>query len=84
MMDQVGLDVVLDIEDHYAAIRDGIPDGPRTLLQQYIERGRLGVKSGRGFYADYAGSATESMNHTDGPGGRAGIESQADRARRST
>jgi len=45
---------VLDIEDHYAAIRDGIPEGPRTLLQQYIERGRLGVKSGRGFYADYA------------------------------
>jgi 3-hydroxybutyryl-CoA dehydrogenase len=57
MMDQVGLDVVLDIEDHYAAVRDGIPEGPRTLLQQYIERGRLGVKSGRGFYADYAGSA---------------------------
>ena len=29
MMDQVGLDVVLDIEEHYARIRDGIPEGPR-------------------------------------------------------
>ena len=53
MMDQVGLDVVLDIEEHYARIRDGIPDGPRTLLRDYIARGRLGAKSGQGFYSDY-------------------------------
>lgn len=53
MMDQVGLDVVCDIEEHYAQIRDGIPEGPRTLLGEYIARGHLGVKSGRGFYADY-------------------------------
>ncbi len=53
MMDQVGLDVVLDIEEHYAQIRDGIPEGPRKLLREYIARGHLGVKSGRGFYADY-------------------------------
>ncbi|TMM00110.1 MAG: 3-hydroxyacyl-CoA dehydrogenase family protein [Actinobacteria bacterium] len=57
MMDQVGLDVVLDIENHYAAIREGIPEGPRTLLQRYVDRGHLGVKSGRGFYGDYAGAA---------------------------
>jgi 3-hydroxybutyryl-CoA dehydrogenase len=54
MMDQVGLDVVLDIEEHYAGIREGIPDGPRALLREYLDRGRLGVKSGRGFYSDYA------------------------------
>jgi len=54
LMDQVGLDVVLDIEEHYAEIREGIPEGPRSLLREYLERGHLGVKSGRGFYSDYA------------------------------
>jgi 3-hydroxybutyryl-CoA dehydrogenase len=49
-MDRVGLDVVLAIEEHYAAVRDGIPEGPRKLLHEYIDQGRLGVKSGRGFY----------------------------------
>ncbi|MGO9961767.1 MAG: 3-hydroxyacyl-CoA dehydrogenase family protein [Solirubrobacteraceae bacterium] len=50
LMDRVGLDVVLDIEEHYAAARPGIPEDPRTLLREYIAQGRLGVKSGRGFY----------------------------------
>jgi 3-hydroxybutyryl-CoA dehydrogenase len=49
-MDRVGLDVVLAIEEHYAAVRDGIPQGPRKLLHEYIDQGRLGVKRGRGFY----------------------------------
>ena len=52
LMDRVGLDVVLDIEEHYAQVRPGLPEGPRTLLREYIDEGRLGVKSGRGFY-DY-------------------------------
>jgi 3-hydroxybutyryl-CoA dehydrogenase len=52
-MDKVGLDVVLDIEEHYAAIRPGIPVEPRKLLKQYIEQGRLRIKSGKGFYSDY-------------------------------
>jgi 3-hydroxybutyryl-CoA dehydrogenase len=50
VMDRVGLDVVLDIEEHYASVRPGIPEGPRKLLREYVEQGRLGVKSGRGFY----------------------------------
>jgi 3-hydroxybutyryl-CoA dehydrogenase len=50
LMDRVGLDVVLAIEEHYADVRTGIPEGPRTLLRRYIEEGRLGVKSGGGFY----------------------------------
>ena len=50
MMDRVGLDVVLSIEEHYASVRPGLPEGPRRLLSGLIERGRLGVKSGRGFY----------------------------------
>ncbi len=52
LMDRVGLDVVLAIEEHYAAVRDDIPEGPRKLLREYIDQGRLGVKSGCGFY-DY-------------------------------
>jgi 3-hydroxybutyryl-CoA dehydrogenase len=53
MMDAVGLDVVLDIEEHYAAEREGIPEGPRELLRRHIAEGRLGAKSGRGFYDDH-------------------------------
>jgi 3-hydroxybutyryl-CoA dehydrogenase len=53
LMDRVGLDVVLDIEEHYAQVRPGLPEGPRTLLRNYIDEGGLGVKSGRGFY-DYS------------------------------
>jgi 3-hydroxybutyryl-CoA dehydrogenase len=34
-------------------VRDGIPEDPRRLLASYIDRGRLGVKSGKGFYDDY-------------------------------
>ena len=55
MMDQVGLDVVLDIEEHYAAEHPEYPEGPRVLLRDYIDRGLLGVKSGAGFYDDYPG-----------------------------
>ena len=50
LMDQVGLDVVLNIEEHYASVRPGLPEGPRTLLSRLVDEGRLGVKTGRGFY----------------------------------
>jgi 3-hydroxybutyryl-CoA dehydrogenase len=50
LMDRVGLDVVLAIEEHYAEVRTGIPEGPRTLLRRYVDEGRLGAKSGGGFY----------------------------------
>ena len=53
MMDQVGLDVVLDIEEHYCVEHPEYPEGPRRLLRSYLEQGRLGVKSGAGFYDDY-------------------------------
>jgi 3-hydroxybutyryl-CoA dehydrogenase len=52
LMDRVGLDIVLAIEEHYADVRDGIPEGPRALLRRYVDEGRLGAKSGRGFYDD--------------------------------
>ncbi|KAF4983404.1 hypothetical protein FZEAL_1133 [Fusarium zealandicum] len=54
-MDVVGLDVVHDIEQHYADARGDIPSEPREYLQKFLQNGHLGVKSGRGFY-DYEGS----------------------------
>jgi 3-hydroxybutyryl-CoA dehydrogenase len=54
LMDRVGLDVVLNIEEHYASVRPGLPEGPRKLVHSLIDEGRLGVKSGRGFY-EYEG-----------------------------
>lgn len=50
LMDRVGLDVVLNIEEHYASVRPGLPEGPRKLLRELIDDGKLGVKNGRGFY----------------------------------
>jgi 3-hydroxybutyryl-CoA dehydrogenase len=49
-MDRVGLDVVLDIERRYAAESGDPDDDPPALLVELVERGMLGVKSGRGFY----------------------------------
>ena len=41
LMDRVGLDVVLNIEEHYAAVRKGLPEAPRRLLRGLIDQGRL-------------------------------------------
>ena len=49
-MDRVGLDVVLDIERHYAAESGLARDEPPALLTEMIERGELGLKTGKGFY----------------------------------
>ncbi|CAK7213497.1 hypothetical protein SBRCBS47491_001820 [Sporothrix bragantina] len=49
-MDTVGLDVVLNIEEHYAEERPELPQGPRTYLEKMIAEGKLGVKSGEGFF----------------------------------
>jgi 3-hydroxybutyryl-CoA dehydrogenase len=50
MMDLVGLDVVLDIENHYAEEFPYLPKHVRELLQSYVDAGKLGVKTGEGFY----------------------------------
>jgi 3-hydroxybutyryl-CoA dehydrogenase len=50
MMDLVGLDVVLDIENHYAEEFPHLPKNVRDLLQSYVDAGKLGVKTGEGFY----------------------------------
>lgn len=49
-MDTVGLDVVLAIEEHYAEERPELPTAPRDLLKNMITEGKLGVKSGEGFF----------------------------------
>lgn len=49
-MDVVGLDVVLDIEEHYAETRQGLPEAPRAFLREMLASGKKGVKSKCGFY----------------------------------
>ena len=61
MMDHVGLDVVLDIEEHYCAEHPEYPEGPRRVLRGYVQQGRLGVKSGEGFYDDYPRPSQPSL-----------------------
>jgi 3-hydroxybutyryl-CoA dehydrogenase len=50
LMDRVGLDVVRDIEMVYYGESGDQRDAPPRLLLEKIERGELGVKTGRGFY----------------------------------
>ena len=49
----MGLDVVLDIENYYCELA-GVENKSAPLLQEYIDNGWRGVKSGRGFHNDYA------------------------------
>lgn len=50
LMDEVGLDVVADIERHYAAESGDPADLPPPILTERVARGDLGAKTGRGFY----------------------------------
>lgn len=50
MMDIVGLDVVRDIELQYYEASGDERDRPPEFLDRLIAQGRMGVKSGRGFY----------------------------------
>lgn len=50
MMDLVGLDVALDIENNYVEEFPNLPKSARDLLQTYVDAGKLGVKTGEGFY----------------------------------
>ncbi|MFX0021301.1 MAG: 3-hydroxyacyl-CoA dehydrogenase family protein [Candidatus Hermodarchaeota archaeon] len=49
-MDRIGLDVIYDIEMSYFK-NSGLPDDkPPDLLKDAVEKGELGVKTGKGFY----------------------------------
>ena len=50
LMDEIGLDVVKDIEEHYARESGDPSDLPRPILTERVARGDLGRKTGRGFY----------------------------------
>lgn len=51
LMDKVGLDVVKDIENVYYGESGDSRDAPPRLLLDKINRGELGVKTGKGFYS---------------------------------
>ncbi|GBQ95732.1 3-hydroxyacyl-CoA dehydrogenase [Asaia lannensis NBRC 102526] len=57
-MDRVGLDIVLQIEEHYASAYGNLPEEPRQLLKKMIAENRLGLKTGRGFYDYTSGEQT--------------------------
>ncbi|MFI5780896.1 3-hydroxyacyl-CoA dehydrogenase family protein [Nocardia sp. NPDC051570] len=69
-MDTAGLDTVYDTEAHYAAGNPNLSSAPRQLLRRYIDSGKLGEKSGAGFYSDYprpeAAEATGAELPVDG------------------
>jgi 3-hydroxybutyryl-CoA dehydrogenase len=60
MLDGVGLDTVWDITDYWAR-QTGDPQttANAAFVRSYLDRGRLGVKSGRGFY-DYPGPSYQA------------------------
>jgi len=51
LMDRVGLDVVRDIEMVYYRESGDPRDKPPKILLDKIERGELGIKTGKGFYS---------------------------------
>lgn len=60
MMDRVGLDVILAIEEHYYGETGDPADLPPAILRQLVTRGDLGRKTGRGFYDYTTADGTES------------------------
>ncbi|HJN08489.1 MAG TPA: 3-hydroxyacyl-CoA dehydrogenase NAD-binding domain-containing protein [Pirellulaceae bacterium] len=59
LMDRIGLDVIRDIEMVYHEESGDESDAPPKVLLEKIEKGELGVKTGKGFYT-YPNPAYES------------------------
>jgi 3-hydroxybutyryl-CoA dehydrogenase len=51
MMDEIGLDVIRDVERQYFNDSGEERDRPPAFLERMVAASRLGVKSGRGFYS---------------------------------
>jgi 3-hydroxybutyryl-CoA dehydrogenase len=51
LMDNIGLDVVYDIEMSYYGESKDLRDKPPEALMGKVKKGELGVKTGKGFYA---------------------------------
>ncbi|MBD3254208.1 MAG: 3-hydroxyacyl-CoA dehydrogenase family protein [Candidatus Lokiarchaeota archaeon] len=50
MMDGIGLDTVYNVEVSYYKETGELRDKPPEALKQKVEKGELGIKTGRGFY----------------------------------
>ena len=59
LMDRIGLDVIRDIEMVYYEESGDESDAPPKVLLEKIDKGELGVKTGKGFYT-YPNPAYES------------------------
>ena len=53
LMDLIGLDTVYAIENSYYSVSRNERDKPPAKLKALIDSGRLGMKSGHGFYSGY-------------------------------
>ena len=53
LMDLIGLDTVLNIEYSYFNASGDESDRPPEKLKEFVRAGRLGMKSGSGFYDGY-------------------------------
>jgi 3-hydroxybutyryl-CoA dehydrogenase len=51
IMDKIGLDVVRDVENVYFKETGNQADAPPHVLTEKVARGKLGVKTGKGFYS---------------------------------
>jgi 3-hydroxybutyryl-CoA dehydrogenase len=67
-MDHVGLDVVLAIEEHYAAIRPGLPAGPRNSYRTRSIGGGSPPKLGAASTTMPLRPSTNSSRRNRGPG----------------
>ena len=65
IMDKIGLDVVRDIENVYYRVSGDPADRPPSFLEAMFDEGKLGVKSGAGFY-DYPNPAYERAGWLNG------------------
>lgn len=53
LMDLIGLDTILLIENSYFNASGDESDRPPERLREFVEAGKLGMKTGEGFYAGY-------------------------------
>jgi len=66
VMDSIGLDTALKITDYWASVLDDSQARMNAdFLRQYVETGKLGAKSGRGFY-EYPDPAYARPGFIDG------------------
>ncbi|MDQ3044004.1 MAG: 3-hydroxyacyl-CoA dehydrogenase family protein, partial [Chloroflexota bacterium] len=51
IMDRIGLDVIADIESSYIAVATDPAERPSPALLRLVQEGKLGIKTGEGFYS---------------------------------